>query len=174
VSVSQRIGGGQELEHRIEGMLAPSLEAMGYAIVRVALIGGNRPTLQVMAERLDGVGMTVDHCAEISRATSAILDVEDPLPSAYLLEVSSPGIDRPLTRRADFDRFAGYEARIDATRLIDGRKRFKGLLLGLGDGDTVRLREGTTERHVPLDAIGRAKLVLTEALLAQSLDRPKV
>ena len=118
----------------IEAMIAPTLEAMGYVLVRVRFAGGGRPTLQVMAERVDGAGMTVEDCAEVSRTLSALLDVEAPLPGAYLLEVSSPGIDRPLIRPADYQRFAGRQAAIETQRPIDGRKRFRGRLDGLAHG----------------------------------------
>lgn len=138
---------------------------MGYELVRVMNTGGRRPTLQVMAERLDRTGMTVDHCAEISRAVSAILDVEDPIASAYELEVSSPGIDRPLTKPADFERFAGFVARVETDRLIEGQKKFKGQLLGIDD-KVVRLALPEGEREVPFEAIRKAKLVLTDELLA--------
>src|SRR3546814_3591833 len=106
-----------EIAARIEDMIAPSLAEMGYDLVRVSLTGGAaRMTLQIMAERLDGAGMTVDDCAAISRAVSALLDVEDPIRGAYVLEVSSPGIDRPLTRARDYERFAGYEAKVELRR----------------------------------------------------------
>ncbi len=166
------IGGG--VSARVSALIGPSLESMGYAIVRVMLTGGKRPTLQVMAERADGGPMSVDDCADISRAVSAILDVEDPVPTAYNLEVSSPGIDRPLTRRQDYARFAGFEVRVDTARLLDGRKRFKGRLLGIGEDDVVRLRDGTVDFTIPLSMIARAKLVLTDDLLRESPDRPKL
>lgn len=139
---------------------------MGYELVRVLLQGKQRPTLQIMAERTDRAAMTVDDCAEISRAVSALLDVEDPLPGAYQLEVSSPGIDRPLIRPEDFDRFAGFEARLETALPLDGRKRFKGRLLGR-DGEGVRLRVSDgAEVLVPLDLLKKAKLVLNDELLA--------
>ena len=156
----------------IEAMIAPTLEAMGYALVRLRFTGGSgRQTLQVMAERSDGAGMTVDDCAEISRTISALLDVEDPLPGAYLLEVSSPGIDRPLVRPADYERFAGHEASIETGRPIDGRKRFRGRLGGLdGAGVRLDLAEGGAV-VLPLADIQRAKLVLTDELLAAAKQR---
>jgi len=155
----------------IEAMIAPTLDAMGYALVRLRFAGGGRQTLQVMAERRDGAGMTVDDCAELSRTISALLDVEDPLPGAYLLEVSSPGIDRPLVRPADYERFAGHEAAIETARPIAGRKRFRGRLAGLADsGVRLELAEGEAV-VVPLADIHRAKLVLTDALLAAAKQR---
>jgi len=149
----------------ITTMIAPSLEAMGYRLVRVAFTGGRRPTLQIMAERRDEAAMSVDDCADISRTVSALLDVADPIPVAYALEVSSPGIDRPLIERDDFARYAGYEAKIEMANLIDGRKRFRGRLLGVAD-DAVRVALADREVALPLTDVVRAKLVLTDELLA--------
>lgn len=151
-------------------LIAPSLEAMGYAIVRVRLSGGGRPTLQIMAERTDGGEMTVDDCAEISRSVSAILDVEDPIAGAYVLEVSSPGLDRPLTRPEDFARFAGHEAKLELSDAVDGRKRFRGRLVGL-EGENVRIAAEEGESLLPVATIRSAKLVLTDALIAESMKR---
>ena len=146
-------------------MIAPSLEAMGYRVVRVAFTGGRRATLQVMAERSDEAMMTVDDCAIISHTVSALLDVADPIEGAYMLEVSSPGIDRPLVRREDFERFAGYEAKLELTQPREGRRRFRGRLLGV-DGDDVRLLVDDEPVLLPLAAVVRAKLVLTDELIA--------
>lgn len=151
-------------------LIAPSLEAMGYSIVRVRLSGGGRPTLQVMVERTDGREMTVDDCAEISRSISALLDVEDPIAGAYVLEVSSPGLDRPLTRPEDFSRFAGYEAKLDLSDAVDGRKRIRGRLVGL-EGENVRIVTEEGENALPVAVIRSAKLVLTDALIAESMKR---
>ncbi|HWB48793.1 MAG TPA: ribosome maturation factor RimP [Stellaceae bacterium] len=145
-------------------IIEPSLEAMGYRLVRVAFLGARRATLQIMAERIDDAPMTVDDCTEISRTVSALLDVADPIAEAYLLEVSSPGIDRPLTRPDDYDRFAGFEARIELNQPLDGRKRFRGRLLGR-DGEHVRLAAETGEARLPLAGIAKAKLVITDDLL---------
>jgi ribosome maturation factor RimP len=149
----------------ITAMIAPSLDAMGYRVVRVAFTGGRRPTLQIMAERRDAAAMSVDDCADISRTVSALLDVADPIPVAYALEVSSPGIDRPLIDRDDFVRYAGYEAKVEMSNLIDGRKRFRGRLLGADDG-AVRIAVEDREVALPLAEVVRAKLVLTDELLA--------
>ncbi|HEX3972441.1 MAG TPA: ribosome maturation factor RimP [Stellaceae bacterium] len=147
-------------------MIGPSLSAMGYSIVRVAFSGGRtRPTLQIMAERNDNAGMTVEDCEAISHTVSALLDVADPIETAYQLEISSPGIDRPLTRRADYERFAGFEAKIEMQRPVDGRRRFQGKLLGL-EGDDAKLLVGADAILLPLDAVARAKLVLTDELIA--------
>ncbi|MDH3228662.1 MAG: ribosome maturation factor RimP [Alphaproteobacteria bacterium] len=150
---------------RIEKMIEPALTDMGFTLVRVHLSGGARPTLQIMAERSDESGMTVDDCAGISHTVSAILDVEDPISGAYTLEVSSPGIDRPLVRRRDFERFAGFEAKIEMRGEIDGRRRFRGRLAGM-DGNAVRLTTKGGDVILPLDDIDRARLLLTDDLVA--------
>lgn len=150
---------------KIESMIGPSLAAMGYSIVRIAFTGGRRPTLQIMAERASDGTMTVEDCEAVSHTVSALLDVADPIASAYFLEVSSPGIDRPLTRRADYERFAGFEAKIELQRAVEGRRRFRGKLLGL-EGDEAKLLVGAETLRLPLDAIARAKLVLTDELIA--------
>ena len=154
----------------IERLIAPSLAAMGYEVVRVRLSGGCRPTLQVMAERSDRGAMTVDGCAELSRAVSALLDVEDPLPGTYSLEVSSPGIDRPLVRAEDYRRFAGREAALETRSPIDGRRRFRGRLVGL-EGDRVRIATVDGESDVPLAEIAKAKLVVPDDVVAESARR---
>jgi ribosome maturation factor RimP len=157
--------------NEITRIIEPSLEAMGYRLVRAAVTGAQRPTLQVMAERRDEAPMTVEDCADISRSISALLDVADPIAGAYTLEVSSPGIDRPLVRPEDYDRFAGFAARIELSRPLDGRKRFHGRLLGRAE-EHVRLVGETGEVRLPLAAIIRAKLVLTEDLLAAARPKP--
>lgn len=153
---------------RIATMLEPALADMGYALVRVRLTGAARPVLQVMAERAADGGMSVEDCAAISHAVSALLDVEDPIKGAYNLEVSSPGIDRPLTREKDFERFAGYEAKIELRRTIDQRRRVRGRIAGAADG-IVRMAAGEEEISIPFDEIEQAKLVLTDDLIAASV-----
>jgi ribosome maturation factor RimP len=151
---------------RIETLIAPSLEAMGYRLVRVAVTGGRRAqVLQVMAERMDERPMGVDDCTEVTHTVSALLDVADPIEHTYLLEVSSPGIDRPLIRREDYERFQGHEAKLELTAPIEGRRRFRGKLLGI-EADRVRLNLGAEVVELPLARIQRAKLVLTDELLA--------
>ncbi|MDP6786406.1 MAG: ribosome maturation factor RimP [Rhodospirillales bacterium] len=156
-----------DLPGRIESLIAPTIEAMGFAIVRVRLSGGNKPSLQVMAERLDGGSIVIDDCAAISRAVSAILDAEDPIAGPYSLEVSSPGIDRPLVRLGDFERFTGHLAKVRTGRPIGGRKRFQGRLLGV-TGDAVRLEDGDAAIELPFPDIERAALVLSEELSLSS------
>jgi ribosome maturation factor RimP len=150
----------------IEALIAPSLEAMGYHLLRAVFTGGReRPTLQVMAERRNGAAMAVEDCELISNSVSAILDVEDPVPGSYVLEVTSPGIDRPLLRREDYERFAGFEAKIELARPQEGRRRFRGKLLGV-EGDAAKLRTEESIVLLPLAEITRAKLVLTDELIA--------
>lgn len=158
------------LPGRLERLIAPSVEAMGFDVVRVMLTGTSRPVLQVMVERRDGAGMTVDDCAGISRAISALLDVEDPVAGGYTLEVSSPGLDRPLVRLGDFARFAGHEAKVETLRPIDGRRRFRGRLLGVDEG-TVRILVDGVSRDLPYPDIQRAKLILTDDLIAGAEER---
>jgi ribosome maturation factor RimP len=154
-----------ELLRRIEDIVAPTVVGMGYELVRVAMSKGG--TLQIMIEPADGRAMDVEACAVLSRALSAVLDVEDPMPGSYTLEVSSPGIDRPLTRPKDFARWAGHIARLETAAPVEGRRRFKGTLLGL-DGDLVKLRlEDGKEAEVPLSAVSRAKLEMTDALIEE-------
>ncbi|WP_455172941.1 ribosome maturation factor RimP [Azospirillum largimobile] len=155
---------------RIEQIITPSVEAMGYEVVRVQISGGQRAVLQIMAERADGAPMTVEDCADISRSVSALLDVEDPIREAYTLEVSSPGIDRPLTRLKDFERFAGFEARLESRMAIDGRKRFKGMLKGVEDG-LVCIDTEQGPARLEFDNILRAKLVLTDELIRASQEQ---
>lgn len=159
---------GSELADRIERLIAPSLEDMGYAVVRILLTGHTRPTLQVMVERVDGRGMTVEDCADISRVVSALLDVEDPVRGAYTLEVSSPGIDRPLVKPRDFARFAGHVAKVETRRPIDGRRRFRGTLVEATE-QGVRMGLEGGEIELPFEAIEKAKLVVTDALITQAM-----
>jgi ribosome maturation factor RimP len=157
--------------NEIARIIEPALAAMGYRLVRVALTSTRRATLQVMAERSDEAPMSVEDCAEISRSISALLDVADPIAGAYTLEVSSPGIDRPLVRPEDYDRFAGLAAKIELSEPLNGRKRFRGRLLGRAE-EHVRLKGEAGEVRLPLAAITRAKLVLTEDLITPARRKP--
>lgn len=152
--------------HRIEDIVAPTISGMGYELVRVAMSRGGG-ILQIMIEPADGRSMDVEDCATVSRALSAVLDVEDPIPGAYTLEVSSPGIDRPLTRPRDYVRWAGHIARVEVGQPIDGQRRFKGTLLGL-EHEAVKLRfEDGRETSLPLAAVTRAKLEMTDRLIEE-------
>ena len=165
------------IEARIARIVEPVAEGLGFRLVRVKVSSMNDVTVQIMAERPDGT-MTVGDCETLSRDISPALDVEDPMDAAYNLEVSSPGIDRPLVRRSDFVKAAGHEAKVELARPLDGRKRFKGKLTGL-DGDDVVLEldksklDGTTTVKLPLADIGEAKLVLTDALVRETLRKEK-
>jgi len=155
------------IDRRLAAVVQPTIEGLGYELVRLRLMGGKRNTLQIMAERPEG-WIEVDDCARISRAVSAVLDVEDPIGGEYVLEVSSPGIDRPLTRMKDFERYEGYEVKIETAEAIDGRKRFKGVLAGVQDGEVlIEIPEGVI--GLDFDLIADAKLVLTDELIAESL-----
>lgn len=159
------------IDERMAAIVQPAIEGMGFELVRLRLMSGKRITLQIMAERPDGT-MEVEDCAELSRTLSAILDVEDPIEGDYTLEVSSPGIDRPLTRLGDFDRWEGHEAKLETTELIDGRRRFKGVLCGTeGTEVLIELDEGTI--GLEFDWLSDAKLVLTDDLIRESLRRSK-
>ena len=160
------------MDRRMADIITPVIEDMGFELVRVRLMSGKYDDiLQIMAERPEG-GIEVDQCAEISLALSAILDVEDPIEDPFTLEVSSPGIDRPLTRIKDFATFEGYEAKIETTELIDGRRRFKGQLAGVeGDEVLINIQEGTV--GLQFDWLSDAKLVLTDELIAEMLRQRK-
>jgi ribosome maturation factor RimP len=155
------------IDRRLAELLRPTVEGLGFELVRVRLIGSKTPTLQIMAERPDG-RMEVEDCATLSRSLSAVLDVEDPIESEYTLEVSSPGIDRPLTRIEDFDRWKGFVARLEADAPVDGRKRFKGVLTGR-EGDRVGVETDAGPAMIPFADLADAKLVLTDELIAASL-----
>jgi ribosome maturation factor RimP len=162
---------------RVAAIAEPVLAELGYRLVRVRISGASGCTVQIMAERPDGA-MAIEDCEAASRALSPVLDASDPIEGAYRLEISSPGIDRPLVRRSDFDRYAGHVAHVEMLAPIDGRKRFRGELLGT-QGESVRLAFGepvgreTPEILLPIDDMMEARLVLTDALIAQSLRRSK-
>jgi ribosome maturation factor RimP len=157
------------LDQKVAEIIGPSVNAMGYDLVRAALNGERQKTLQIMVERVDRAEMTVEDCASVSRAVSALLDVEDPITDAYNLEVSSPGIDRPLVQLADFDRFSGYEARIELRQLMDGRKKLRGTLRGVGEDESVTIDTKGDGITIPYSEIKAAKLVLTDDLIKASL-----
>ena len=159
------------IDRRLAEIITPVIEDMGYELVRVRLMSGKTSILQIMAEKPAG-GIEVDDCADISNAISAVLDVEDPILDAYALEVSSPGIDRPLTRLKDFEEFEGYEAKLETSELIDGRKRFKGVLAGVEDDEVlINIEEGTV--GLKFDWLSDAKLVLTDELIKEMLKARK-
>ncbi|MGG5810772.1 ribosome maturation factor RimP [Falsiroseomonas sp. CW058] len=160
------------LEARIADAILPSLGQMGYELVRVQVSGKERPVVQIMADRADGDAFRVEDCEAISHAVGAILDVADPIRGEWMLEVSSAGIDRPLTRAKDWNRFAGHLAQVELVVPVEGRKRFKGIALG-ADAEVARLKaEDGTEHAFPRGNIRRAKLVLTDELIAATAAPP--
>jgi ribosome maturation factor RimP len=164
------------LAAKVAELIEPALQDRGFRLVRVAVSGREGKTLQVMAERSDGT-LTIEDCETISREISPLLDVHDPIVGAYRLEVSSPGIDRPLVRPSDFEDWSGYEAKIELKEPIDGRKRFRGRLEGFEDGEVrIEAQIGPDQHGViglPVDLIGEAKLVLTDELVREALRRAK-
>lgn len=159
------------IDRKLADIIIPVIEDMGFELVRLRLMGGNTHTLQIMAERPEG-GIEVDECAKISNAISAILDVEDPLIDSYVLEVSSPGIDRPLTRLKDFATYEGYQAKLETSELVGGRKRFKGVLAGVENNEVmINIEEGTV--GLEFDWLADAKLVLTDDLIKEMLRQRK-
>jgi len=155
------------MDKKLAELLNPILEDLGFEMVRVRLSNGNPSTLQIMADRLDGQ-IGVDELAEINTSVGTILDVEDPIPENYTLEISSPGIDRPLTRKKDFDSFQGFEAKVETTELIDGRRRFRGVLAGVNNDEVlINLEEGTI--GLKFTWLSDARLVLSDDLIKKML-----
>jgi ribosome maturation factor RimP len=165
------------LPARVASIAEPVLEQLGFRLVRVRVSGTEGCTVQIMAERPDGI-LTIEDCEDISRALSPVLDVADPIEKAYRLEISSPGIDRPLVRKSDFDRYAGHLIKIEMERPVNGRKRFKGALNGT-EGDNAKLhrddaKEGEeADVTLPIEDMSEAKLVLTDELVTEALRREK-
>lgn len=164
------------IDRKLAEIVGPAIEGLGFELVRIRLMGGQTKTLQIMADRPEG-GIDVDDCAKVSTAVSAVLDVEDPIDDNYYLEVSSPGIDRPLTRLKDFDMWEGYEARIETEAQIDGRKRFKGILVGTeADEVLINIEDGANGIQtigLKFDWLTDAKLILTDELIAEMLRQRK-
>tara|TARA_B100002052_G_scaffold105314_1_gene97077 strand:- start:348 stop:893 length:546 start_codon:yes stop_codon:yes gene_type:complete len=157
------------MDKKLAELLNPILEDLGFEMVRVRLSSGDPSTLQIMADRLDGP-IGVDELAEINTSVGTILDVEDPIPENYTLEISSPGIDRPLTRIKDFDSFQGFEAKIETTELIDGRRRFRGVLAGVNNDEVlINLEEGTI--GLKFTWLSEARLVLSDDLIKKMLKK---
>ena len=165
------------LPARVATIVEPVIEQLGYRLVRVRVSSAEGCTVQIMAERPDGT-MSVEDCEAVSRALSPVLDVADPIERAYRLEISSPGIDRPLVRKSDFERYTGHLVKIETSMPIQGRKRFRGVLAGT-EGETARIRrddaaEGEeTEIMIPIEEMSEAKLVLTDELVTEALRREK-
>ncbi len=164
--LDELLGQQSGLEARIAALVAPALDGMGYALVRVAVLGRERPTVQIMAEKTGGEAIGIGDCETISGALGAVLDVANPIPGAWTLEVSSAGIDRPLTRRRDWERFAGHLTRVELAEPVDGRKRITATILGAEADAAILSLENGDRLAIPFTAIRRARLVLTEALIA--------
>ncbi len=152
--------------HHLQDLLEPLINQMGFDVVRIITIGNVNPTLQIMIERKDRENIVVDDCAAVSRAVSALMDEKDPIAGRYNLEVSSPGLDRPLTTLENFVRFAGFEAKIETDTEVEKRKRFKGRILRVDEQDNIILAMDGEEYAIPYDAVAKAKLLLTDELLA--------
>jgi ribosome maturation factor RimP len=159
---------------RVASIVEPVIAGLGFRLVRVKISAQNGTTLQIMAERPDG-SFSVEDCAAVSRAVSPVLDLEDPISTAYNLEVSSPGIDRPLVRKGDFERWGGHEAKLELDPPIDGRKRFRGIILNVeGDEVVLKLKDAVIEVRLPLADLADAHLVMTDELVRESLRRGTV
>jgi ribosome maturation factor RimP len=177
VKAERRLVAEHGVAARVATIAEPLLESLGYRLVRVRVSGLAGCTVQIMAERPDGT-MTIDDCETVSRALSPVLDVEDPISRAYRLEISSPGIDRPLVRRSDFDRYAGHVVKVEMAVPIEGRKRFRGVLLGV-EGESARIRRDdatpgeAADVRLAIEDMAEARLVLTDTLVAESLKRGK-
>lgn len=155
-----------QIKHHLSNMLEPIIEELGYECVRIMTIGQANPTLQIMIDKTDGTEINVEDCAKVSRALSAVLDENDPIKDKYNLEVSSPGLDRPLTKLEHFIRFSGNEVKIETDETIEGRKRFKGLLNGV-KGAEILLNMDDKVFVIPFNAVSKAKIILTDELLAK-------
>ena len=160
--------------HPLQTLLEPIVTKLGYELVRVLTIGQKNPTLQIMIDRLDGSNITVDDCATVSRAVSDILDEKDPIEGQYSLEVSSPGLDRPLTKLEHFQRYNGYEAKIETSCEVEGRKRFKGKLSGVESNGLVHINMNDQDYAIPFADINKAKLVITDELLAAAAEAQEI
>ena len=154
-------------KHPLQDMLEPEINRLGFDVVRIMTIGQKNPTLQIMIERKDRNDIVVEDCATVSRAVSEILDEKDPIKDRYNLEVSSPGLDRPLTSLEHFRRFAGYDAKIETSVEIDTRQRFKGKIISVDDKENIRFDMDGKEWLIPFDAVSKAKLLITDELLAK-------
>lgn len=157
-------------KHHLQDLLEPVISELGYETVRIMTIGQTNPTLQIMIDKTDGGDIVVEDCAKVSRKVSEVLDEKDPIKDQYNLEVSSPGLDRPLTKPEHFARFAGYEAKIETDELIENRKRFKGKIISIDGDNNIRFDMDGTVYAIPFDAVSKAKIVITDELLQKYVD----
>lgn len=156
-----------QVKHPLQDLLEPVIDGLGYELVRILTIGQKNPTLQIMIDRKDGTDIVVDDCATVSRAISEIMDEKDPIQDQYSLEVSSPGLDRPLMKPEHYKRFLGYETKIETAMEVSGRKRFKGKTTQVDDKDNISLEMDGQVYVIPFAEISKAKIVLTDELLAE-------
>lgn len=156
-----------QVKHPLQDLLEPVIENSGYELVRILTIGQKNPTLQIMIDRKDGKDITVDDCATVSRKISEVMDEKDPIEDRYSLEVSSPGLDRPLTKPQHFKRFLGYETKIETSTEVCGRKRFKGKTVNIDADNNVTIKMDAQDYVIPFEEISKAKIVLTDELLAE-------
>ncbi len=163
-----------QTKHPLQALLEPVITGLGYEVVRILTIGQKNPTLQIMIDRLDGKDITVEDCATVSRAVSTVLDEKDPIKDQYSLEVSSPGLDRPLTKIEHFKRFSGYEVRIETAVEVEKRKRFKGVLGNVDEQNRVHIDVDGTDYTIAFDDISKAKLILTDELLQAAAEAQAV
>ena len=163
-----------QTKHPLQALLEPVITGLGYEVVRILTIGQKNPTLQIMIDRLDGKDITVEDCATVSRTVSTVLDEKDPIKDQYSLEVSSPGLDRPLTKIEHFKRFSGYEARIETAVEVEKRKRFKGVLGNVDEQNRVHIDVDGTDYTIAFDDISKAKLILTDELLQAAAEAQAV
>ena len=161
-------------KHPLQDLIEPIVEDKGFELVRLLTIGAKNPTLQVMIDRLDGEDIVVDDCAVVSRAISAVLDEQDPIRDQYTLEVSSPGLDRPLTKLSHFERFIGWDAKIETSSPVENRKRFKGIIKDIDSTQNIILEVEGTDYAIPFDIVSKAKLVLTDDMLQGVADAEEI
>lgn len=157
-------------KHPVQDIVEPIIDSLGFEVVRVMTIGTKNPTLQVMIERKDRKDLVVDDCAMVSRAISDVLDEKDPIEGEYSLEVSSPGLDRPLTKPEHFERFSGYEAKVESKIEVEGRKRFKGKIINIDENQKIVFDMDGTKYVIPFETVNKAKLLLTDELLNQYME----
>ncbi|MBQ7285643.1 MAG: ribosome maturation factor RimP [Alphaproteobacteria bacterium] len=157
-------------KHPVQDLVEPIIEDLGFEVVRIMTIGAKNPTLQIMIERKDRKDLIVDDCATVSRAISAVLDEKDPIEGEYSLEVSSPGLDRPLTKLEHFERFSGYEAKIETKKEVENRKRFKGKIISVDENQQIVFDMDGAEYRIPYETIGKAKLILTDELFNKYME----
>lgn len=154
-------------KHHLQDLLEPMIDELGYEVVRIITMGQAHPTLQIMIDRKDGVEINVEDCAKVSRAVSEIMDEKDPISDQYTLEVSSPGLDRPLTKLEHFKKFSGYEAKVETDVEVEKRKRFKGKVVSVDDKNNINFDMEGTLYAIPFDAVNKARIIITDELLKE-------